>query len=117
MPQQWWQEVSSVVWQTEPMATGEHGADSRLPTVHHDVVSRRMGEKTVLVHLGTDRIHTLNRTGSRLFELLREGADRREIRRQVTAEYEIEPEELDRELGRLVAELRSIGILLDSVDG
>ncbi len=98
------------------MAESDPAAGPSLPAVHPDVVCRRMGDATVLVHLGTDRIHTLNRTGTRLFELLRAGADRREIHRQVREEYEIDPPELDRELDRLLAELHRIGVLVDSDD-
>jgi hypothetical protein len=35
-----------------------------------DVVSRRLEDEVVLVHLRTNRIYKLNETGARLWELL-----------------------------------------------
>lgn len=72
--------------------------DSRRYRFSEDVIARRMGEKTVLVHLGTNQVYTLNRTGTRLWELIGEGLDPEQIEGKLVEEFEVEP-------GRLAAEL------------
>ena len=60
-----------------PRSDSEDTADMPLP--NPDVVSRRLGDDTVLVHLKTNRIFALNPTGARFWELLLEGMNRGEI--------------------------------------
>ena len=70
-----------------------------------DVVAQRMGEETVLVHLITNRIYELNRTGSAFWELLAAGLDRQAIRTQMLRRFTVSATELDSEIERLVAGL------------
>jgi hypothetical protein len=70
-----------------------------------DALATRVGEEIVLVHLKTDRIFVLNRTGVRIWELIAEGCDDAELRRRVGAEFEVGGDVLDREVGELIASL------------
>ncbi len=70
-----------------------------------DVVAQRMGEETVLVHLVTNRIYELNRTGSVFWELLASGYDRSAIRAQLLRRFSVTPAALDSEMERLIAGL------------
>ena len=76
-----------------------------LPTVNPDVVSQRVGEDIVLVHLKTNQIFALNETGARFWELLAEGRSRAEIESALRDEFDVEPEPLRREIDALVADL------------
>jgi Coenzyme PQQ synthesis protein D (PqqD) len=70
-----------------------------------DVVHRRIEDESVLVHLKTNKIYTLNETGSRLWELLLDGHDSEGIKRELQREYDAKPEEIDDEVDRLLASL------------
>ena len=58
-----------------------------------DAVANRMGDQIVVVHVGTDRIFELNSTAARIWDLLSEGHDRKEIERMVSQEFKV-PENL-----------------------
>jgi Coenzyme PQQ synthesis protein D (PqqD) len=76
-----------------------------LPAVNPDVVSQQVGDDLVLVHLKTNQIYSLNPTGSRFWELLTEGRSRAEIERTLHDEFDVEPEELGREIDALLSDL------------
>jgi coenzyme PQQ synthesis protein D (PqqD) len=73
-----------------------------------DVVAEIAGERLVLIHLATNRIFELNRTGARVWELLREGEDEEGMVRRMLEEFEVDEERLRQEIrsvvGHLVAE-------------
>lgn len=70
-----------------------------------DVVAQRLGDEVVVVHLRTNQIFVLNRTGSRFWELLADGATLDEVRERMLAEFEVDTGQLGRELEDFVAEL------------
>lgn len=76
-----------------------------MPTVNPDVVSQRVGEDVVLVHLKTNQIFALNETGARFWELLSAGRSRAEIEHALHDEFDVDPEPLRREIDALVADL------------
>lgn len=86
-------------------------AEARTPAPAGDVAYRELNGQMVLVHLGTDRIYSLNETGARFWQLLASGQDRAAIHAQLLAEFEIEPEELDSEIDRIVAQLTEAGLV------
>lgn len=72
-----------------------------------DVVSRRVGDEIVLVHLQSEEMYSLNQTGARAWELLGEGHDQDSIEATLSDEYAIDRNEARRELERLIDELES----------
>ena len=68
-----------------------------------DTVATHVGDEIVLVHLKTDRIYVLNRTGARLWELLSADCDRTEIQQRMLDEFDVGPTELERQLDELLA--------------
>jgi hypothetical protein len=89
-------------------------ADSSvLPGVVPDgeVVGQRLGDELVLVHLRTNQIFILNRTGARFWELLESGADVSSIEEILLQEFDVEPVELKKELEGFVRELSSEGLI------
>ena len=71
-----------------------------------DTVATRVGDEVVLVHLKTERMHVLNRTGARLWELLCAGRDWADIRDVILREFDVTPVQLDAEVDELLATLR-----------
>ena len=76
-----------------------------------DVVFRRLEDEGVLVHLGTNQIYALNRTGARFWELLEAGHGRAEIARELLREFDVSEPELEQEIGTLLASLVSEGLV------
>jgi hypothetical protein len=77
---------------------------------HPDVLTRRVGDDVVLVHLARNEIFSLNATGSRLWDLLVAGRSRDEAVAQLQAEFEVSPETVERETDELVALLEREGL-------
>lgn len=80
-----------------------------------DVVSSRLGDAGVLVHLQTNRIFELNATGVRVWELIGEGRTLDQIERLLQEEFDVTPEQVRQEVSELVAALSREGLL--DVDG
>jgi hypothetical protein len=69
------------------------------------VICRQLGDTAVLVHLGTNEIFELNRTGYRIWQLLTEGKDRAAIQLVLAQEFTVSGEQLEREIGDLLSQL------------
>ena len=82
-----------------------------LPTPGPDVVSRRLGDEVVLVHLKSNRIFSLNPTGARFWELLSDGKSRYEIEAALLGEYDGSREEVSAEIDSLVRLLQAEGLV------
>jgi hypothetical protein len=76
-----------------------------------DVVFEVLDDDLVLVHLDTNRIYTLNATGARVWELLGDGESRTNVERALAAEFDVEDEQLLRELDALFEELLNEGLI------
>src|SRR5687767_15780240 len=89
------------------------GDDLLLRTVRQSpqVVSSRLGDAGVLVHLRTNRIFEVNATGLRIWELAGQGRTLEEIEDALRGEFEVEPTRLRAELLNLVNELSREGLL------
>jgi len=76
-----------------------------------DVVSSRLGDAGVLVNLRTNRILELNATGIRIWELIGDGQTMSGIARQLREEFDVDLDQVQRELTRLVADLEREGLV------
>jgi hypothetical protein len=65
----------------------------------------------VLVHLRTNRIYTLNRTGARFWALLEDGRDLELAQEQLLREFDVGEDQLREEVRGLVDELVERGLL------
>jgi hypothetical protein len=72
-----------------------------------DTVAQRLGDELVLIHMKTDRMFILNRTGARVWDLLSTGVDLAEIQRQVLQEFEVAEAELTTDVQGLLDSLRN----------
>jgi hypothetical protein len=72
---------------------------------HPDVVARRIGDDTVLVHLRRNQIYALNRTGARFWELIDEGSSWQETMERMLEEFDVTPTELEAEANALLDRL------------
>ena len=77
-----------------------------------DAVAQRLGDEVVLVHIRTDKIFVLNRTGARVWELLCESLDRSAIQGRLLAEFEVGEVQLAAEIDALLTALTEAGLIL-----
>ena len=80
-------------------------------TLNPDVVFKRLDDRMVLIHLETNQVFELNDTGARIWEMLEAGADEDDIAERLSAEFEVAPEQLQRDLNDLLRELTSQGLI------
>jgi len=82
-----------------------------------DAVAQRLGDEVVLVHIRTDRIFVLNRTGARVWELLCESLDRPAIQDRLLAEFEVGEAQLAAEIDALLTALTQEELILPDDGG
>jgi hypothetical protein len=91
---------------TERGGSGRERSGRLVPA--EDVVAELAGDRMVLIHMDTNRIFELNRTGARVWELLQDGEDADGIVRTMLDEFDVEnarlQQEVDAVLQRLEAE-------------
>ena len=85
--------------------------------VSAEVVARRVDEKIVLVHLGSDQIYSLNVTGGRYWELLAEQLDPDAIVSTLVAEFDIDETSVRDEIARLTSDLLHHGLVVGDPHG
>lgn len=78
------------------------------------VVSKTIGEATVLVHVASNRIFELNESGARIWSMVEHGATRDDICRRLREEYEAAGDagsDIDTSVDELLADLARQGLL------
>lgn len=78
-----------------------------------DVVSRKIGDRLVVVNLQTSRIYELNPTASRLWELLETGRDRAELEQAILEEFDVREPDLSVNLDETLTLLSSEGLIAE----
>ena len=73
------------------------------PSAH--VLSRQVSDGAVLIHLETNQVYDLNRTGYRIWQLLEAGSDYRAIRNCIEHEFDVNPDVAAKEISALLDHL------------
>lgn len=84
--------------------------DDRVKTPK-DVVFREVEQEMVLLNLGTGSYYGLDPVGSRMWDLLAEKKNIREVLEIMLQEYEATTEDLQRDILHLVQELKTRGLV------
>jgi hypothetical protein len=79
--------------------------------VSDEVVSREVGDETMLLDLSSGTYFGLDPVGARFWQLLEEGKSPIEARETLAAEYDVEPAQLERDLEALLDALASHGLV------
>ena len=77
-----------------------------------EVISKRLDEATVLVHIPTNRIFELNETGTRVWELLGQGLDANTIVGFLVEEFDVDKARASNEVNDLLIQLRTKDLLV-----
>lgn len=76
-------------------------------------VESRVGEETVILHLESGAYYGLDRLGTRVWELLKEGVAPVEIGRILVRDHDAPSEVVEADVRRLLSELHAHGIIVD----
>ena len=79
-----------------------------------DVVSRQVGEETVLLNLASGTYYGLDPVGARFLSLVEQGQSPMQARDAILETYDVKPEVLDRDLECLLDSLSANGIVQPS---
>jgi hypothetical protein len=74
-------------------------------------VSSRVEGETVILHMGSNTYFGLDRVGTHVWEQLTEPRTLAELRDGVVARFEVEPEQAERDLRRLLGQLEGEGLV------
>ena len=82
------------------------------------IVFRKIGQECILVPIrqgvgDLEGIYTLNETAARVWDLLDGTAKGREIRDKITEEFDVTPEEAEKDLAHHLKELASIKAIIE----
>ncbi len=77
-----------------------------------DVMTQRIGNEMVLVHLKTNRIYDLNVTAARLWELMSVEDTLSKIQGQMLEEFEVDEKVLHSEVQKTLAAMKKEGLLI-----
>ena len=77
-----------------------------------EVISKRLDEATVLVHIPTNRIFELNETGTRVWELLGQGLDTNTIVGFLVEEFDVDTARASSEVNDLLIQLQNKDLLV-----
>ena len=77
-----------------------------------EVISKRLDEATVLVHIPTNLIFELNETGTRVWELLGQGLDTNTIVGFLVEEFDVDKARASNEVNDLLIQLRTKDLLV-----
>lgn len=80
-------------------------------TVSGDVVAREVGTEIMLLNLASGTYFGLDPVGGRFWQLLEEGKSSLEARDVLLDEYEVAPDQLERDLESLLADLAANGLV------
>ncbi|MGB5136193.1 MAG: PqqD family protein [Prochlorococcaceae cyanobacterium] len=81
-------------------------------TVPAEVMDRRVGEETVILHLATGTYYGLDPVGARIWELIAAEHSLADVRDRMLQEYAVEAERLEQDLLKLAAELLANGLVV-----
>jgi len=73
--------------------------------VHDDVTFQKLDDETVVVHLGTSKIHHTNPTGSRVWEMVQEGRSVGEMVQTLQSEFKASPADIERDVAEFLEAL------------
>ena len=86
-------------------------ADDATPVVADQILSADLDGEVVMVNLSKGVYYGLEGVGSRIWDLVQERRNLREIREDILTEYDVEPERLEQDLQAVLAKMVDQGLI------
>lgn len=79
--------------------------------VSPDVISQEVSGETVILDLNSENYFGLDEIGTRIWQLVEETGDLETIFQRMLEEYEVEEDQLEEDLEKLISEVEKIGLV------
>jgi len=79
-----------------------------------EAVESRVGDETVILHLGNGTYYGLDPLGTVIWEMLKSGHAQSEIREAILAQYDVAAEVVDADMRRFLGDLLAQSIVVES---
>lgn len=89
----------------------ETASDGTLYTPNQHAVASRVGEETVILHLTNGTYYGLDEVGTRVWELLQDGATLEALCATLQDDYDVALETLRTDIGAFIADLAEHGLV------
>lgn len=76
-----------------------------------DQIAGNLGDEVAILHLGSGVYYGLNRVGARLWSLLQEPVAVQRLQEALLAEFDVDPDRLERDLTHLLDQLAAEGLI------
>ena len=76
-----------------------------------EVLVRQLGEESVILDLASGTYFGLDEAGTRIWQLLQQGSTLREVCEAMLKEFDVEPQDIERDVLDLARELRDRGLI------
>lgn len=86
-------------------------SDSAMVVMTSDLLVSEFGDEVVILNLRDGVYHGLEEAGARIWRLLREPVTVRNIRDVVVSEFDVAPEQCERDVRALIVELVASGLV------
>ena len=77
-----------------------------------DVISQEVSGETVLLDLESEHYFGLDEVGTRIWQLIKQTNDLKEIYQTLLAEYDVPEDRLQQDLDTLLAEISGLGLII-----
>lgn len=103
----------------DPGVIPEEKLLNRCYTKDSSIVSRKIADEFILVPIrqkagDLDNIYTMNEVAARIWELIDGEKRNDEIRNAIVDEFEVEPEEAEKDLMEFLQKLENVGIIRET---
>lgn len=85
--------------------------------IPNTVLTQKLGDEMVLLDLAGEGYFSLNEVGTRVWQLLAQGQSAGQIQAVLEADYDVAPEQLEKDIGELIAQLLEQGLLVEQGGG
>ncbi|MGI8501484.1 MAG: PqqD family peptide modification chaperone [Hassallia sp.] len=86
-------------------------SESSIVEANQEQISSDLGGEAVILNLKTGVYHGLNEVGALIWTLIQEPKPVRDIKQILLQEYEVEPQQCDRDLKALLEDLLAAGLI------
>jgi hypothetical protein len=81
-----------------------------------DALAQEIAGETVILDLASSTYFGIDETGTRIWQLLKEGMDLQEIHELMLAEFEVSPEALETDIMAFISQLQTAGLVGEAQD-
>ena len=107
------QQKSAVIWWHRTYIEAQHQHDMNKYQPTDTALVKPQTEGAIALNLATGEYYSMNEASARMWSLLADGCSEKEIVDDIVSRYSASPEEVKRDLARLIRDLLEKGLLVE----